>query len=97
MPVRQRHSEEITRERECKNMAPSIWQQLVETHNALRETERAFRWFAFRKYRLSRAKMDRTGETPKFADLGRVDGCSAEQDWKDSAGHLPPHITNFPN
>src|SRR5271166_6572654 len=97
MPVSQRHSEKIARERKCKNVTPSVRQQFVKTHNTLREAERAFRQLAFRKYRLSRPKMDRVGETLKFADLGRVGGGSAKQDWEDGTGHFATPNIHFLN
>jgi len=40
-------AEEIARECKCQNLTPSVWQQLVETYNALGKAEHGICKFAF--------------------------------------------------
>ncbi len=66
MPLSERHSQEIAGQRKRQNLAPSVWQQFVETYDALREAKNAICRFAFREYRLSRVKINLGSKPLKF-------------------------------
>ena len=66
MPLSERHSQEIAGQRKCQNLTPSVWQQFVETYDAMREAKNTICRFTFREYRLSRVKINRGSEPLKF-------------------------------
>jgi hypothetical protein len=72
MLVGEPHPQEIARQRERQNLAPSVRQYFVKTHDALREAKNMIGRFAFREDRLSRAKTDLGGELLKFSKFKRM-------------------------
>jgi hypothetical protein len=58
MPLSERHSQEIAGQRKCQNLTLSVWQQFVETYDALRVAKNAICRFTFREYRLPRVQIN---------------------------------------
>src|ERR1035438_6154468 len=87
MPVGERQSQELSGQRKCQYLTPTIWQRFVKTYNAPREAKNTICQFPFREDGLSRTKAVIHCELLKFSKLFGIKSFPAEKCRKQSAWH----------